>query len=373
MLNRRDFILTSLGILLLPAAARATTPDSQLLSPVSRDGKHFAAGLVLGEQAPHVSPLPMRGHGMLIDPRRPNEALVIARRPGTQAIKVDIHTGQVLHQWQAEEDRHFYGHAVYSADGKQLFFTENNVDSGKGLVSVRDANDFRVLAEYPTHGIGPHELLLMPDGVTLAVANGGILTLPETGRVKLNRGHIKTSLVYIDSRDGKLLGKYTVPSTQQSLRHLAVTPDGRVAAALQFEGDKNGPGVPLMMFHRGESEIRFADAPQEAWDKMRHYAASIAWDPASKHFVLSCPSGNLIACWSADEQYAGTIEVPKVSGIAFDGERGYASNELGEVYQLDIGRRRASLYKTLPGVQWDNHLYLASLPPGSGPRAPKRS
>jgi hypothetical protein len=297
---------------------------------------------------------------MLIDPRRPNEALVIARRPGTQAIKIDIRSGQVLQQWRAEEDRHFYGHAVYSANGKQLFFTENNIDSGKGLVTVRDPDDFRVLAEYPTHGIGPHELLLMPDGITLAVANGGILTLPETGRVKLNRGHIETSLVYLDSRDGKLLGKYPVASTQQSLRHLAVTPDGRVAAALQFEGDKNGPGVPLMMFHRGESEIRFADAPQEAWDKMQYYAASIAWDPASRHFVLSCPYGSVIACWSADEQYSGLIDVPKVSGIAFDGEHGYASNELGEVYQLDIGRERASLYTLLSGVQWDNHLYLTS-------------
>jgi len=145
----------------------------------------------------------MRGHGLQVDPRRRNEALVIARRPGTQAVKLDLETGRVLRQWQAGEDRHFFGHACFSADGGTLFVTENDIEAGQGLVTVRDADDFRVLAEYRTDGIGPHELLLMPDGVTLAVANGGIQTLPETGRVKLNRGRIETSLVYLDSRDGR--------------------------------------------------------------------------------------------------------------------------------------------------------------------------
>ncbi|HVK93706.1 MAG TPA: DUF1513 domain-containing protein, partial [Noviherbaspirillum sp.] len=152
MLSRRDFLLASLGTLMLPSIGRTATPEWQLLSPMSRDGKHFAADLTLGADEPHLASMPMRGHGMVLDPRRPTEALVIARRPGTLAIKFDLKTGRMLHQWQASEDRHFYGHAVYSADGRLLFFTENNVDTGEGLVTVRDADDFRVLAEYRTHG-----------------------------------------------------------------------------------------------------------------------------------------------------------------------------------------------------------------------------
>lgn len=301
----------------------------------------------------------MRGHGLLVDPRKSTEALIIARRPGTIAIKVELKTGQLLQQWRAAEDRHFFGHACYSADGRHLYVTENDIDTGQGLVTVRDASTFQMLAEYRTHGIGPHELLLMPDGVTLAVANGGIQTLPETGRVKLNRGRIESSLVYLDSRDGKLLGKYPVPSTHLSLRHLAVTPAGSVAAALQFEGDKTQPGVPLMMFHRREAALQFADAPQTAWDRMRHYAASVAYDVASDRFALSCPMGSVIACWSAAGDYAGLIDVPNASGLAFGDRHGFASNELGDVYRLDLARLNATLHTQFPGVQWDNHLYLA--------------
>lgn len=364
-ISRRTFMLAGLGALFLPASALAeisstsVTPAIRLLSPVSRAGRHFAASLDSDDET-HMAALPMRGHGLTIDLRNSDEILIIARRPGTLAAKVNLKTGRVLQQWEAGEDRHFFGHAVYSADGRTLFVTENDIESGQGLVTVRDAGDFRMLAEYRSHGIGPHELLLMPDGVTLAVANGGIQTLPETGRVKLNRGRIETSLVYLDSRDGKLLGRYPVASTQLSLRHLALAANGRLAAALQFEGDRTRPGVPLMMFHQGESALQFADAPQAEWDKMKHYAASVSYDPASDRFALTCPLGNVLACWTSTGEYAGRIDIPKVSGVAFGMGQGFASNELGEVYQLHLRDLDARLYAKLSGVQWDNHLYLGS-------------
>src|SRR5690606_6230349 len=185
------------------------------------------------------------------------------------------------HVWHADEARHFYGHACFSRDGKTVFTTENDIDTGDGVVSVRDARDFSVLDEYPTHGIGPHELLLMPDGVTLVVANGGVLTFPETGRVKLNRGRIVSSLAYIDSRDGKLIDKFVVPIPQMSLRHLAVTPDGQVGGAMQYEGNRK-EGQPLMIFHHGETALQLASASQAAWERMANYAASIAYDTHSQ-------------------------------------------------------------------------------------------
>jgi hypothetical protein len=359
-LSRRAFMLGGVGALLLPSAVQAALPGIRLLSPASGGGVHSSAALRTDGATPQLATLPMRGHGLLIDPRHPDEVLIMARRPGTLAIKLNVATGHIIHRWQAGEDRHFFGHACYSADGRTLFVTESDVDTGQGLVTVRDADDFRLLAEYRSHGIGPHELILLADGATLAVANGGIRTLPETGRVKLNRGRIESSLVYLDSRTGRLLDRYPVPSTQLSLRHLALAPNGRIAAALQFEGDRNQPGVPLMMFHRGEPSLQFADAPPSAWNRMRHYAASVAYDPASMRFALTCPRGDTLACWTAEADYVGHIELPKVSGIAFSGGQGFATNELGEVYRLDVARLSATLHARLPDIRWDNHLYIAS-------------
>ena len=360
MPSRRRFMLGGLGALLLPGIGRSAPRAPRLLSPCNWDRRHFCVRLGTDATAPDAVAIPMRGHGLLVDPHHPDEALILARRPGTLTAKVDLRTGRLLRQWDAGEDRHFFGHACYSSDGRTLFVTENDVESGQGLVTVRDAGDFRLLAEYRTHGVDPHELLLMPDGVTLAVANGGVRTLPETGRVKLNRGRIESSLAYLDSRDGRLLGLFPVPSTRLSLRHLALAPDGKLAAALQFEGDRTQPGTPLMMFHRGESALQFAVAPQAGWDRMRHYAASVGYDPASGRFALSCPLGDAIGCWSAkgDSAYAGVIAVPKASGIAFGAGQGFASNDSGEIYELDLVRMTARRHARFDGLQWDNHLYI---------------
>lgn len=359
MPTRRKFLSAALGAMAFPGMALANTSGVRALSPISRDGEHFAASFAFDGKSPRMTPLPMRGHGLLLHPVRRNEALIISRRPGTMMVRVDLNSGRQLRQWSVDEDRRVLGHAVYGAKGDVVFVTEDNIDSGSGIVSVRDAGTMRVLQEFDTHGIGPHELLLMPDGVTLAVANGGIRTLPETGRVKLNRGRIETSLVYLDVRSGRLLGKYVVPSTQQSLRHLALGKNGRLAAALQFEGDKTQPNVPLMMFHGGEAELQFAAAPEGVWDSMKQYAASIAYDAVSDRFALTCPFGDTLGVWSGAGEHVGCIDVPKVSGIAFHRGHGFASNELGELYQLDIAKLTADRLYQSPGLQWDNHLYLA--------------
>jgi len=60
-----------------------------------------------------------------------------------------------------------------------------------------------------------------------------------------------------------------------------------------------------MVFHQGESALQFAEAPQEAWERMRHYAASVAYDRANMRFALTCPVGSVIACWDAGGKYAG--------------------------------------------------------------------
>jgi hypothetical protein len=360
--NRRQFMATGIGaaLAMLPWRLHAASPAADalhLLSPARFNGEYVLAHTEGKSAMEAETNLPFRGHGLVLDPRNSNRALIMARRPGTEAILVDLPSGKILRTWQSEEDRHFYGHACFSADGKAVFTTENDIDTGDGIISVRDASDFSVLDEYPSYGIGPHELLMMPDGHTLVVANGGIKTFPETGRVKLNRGKIASSLAYIDSRSGKLADSFAVPLPHLSLRHLAITPDGQVAGAMQYEGEEEA-GQPLLLFHRGESSLQIAAAPQQVWDRMENYAASIAYDARNQCFALTCPKGDAITVWKADRRYQGAITFPKASGVTFADGKGYASNELGQICEFDASALKASLYADKTGLEWDNHLYL---------------
>ena len=58
---------------------------------------------------------------------------------------------------------------------------------------------FAVVGEIDTHGIDPHEVAWLPDGRSLLVANGGIMTHPRTFRRKLNIPTMDPSLCVLDA------------------------------------------------------------------------------------------------------------------------------------------------------------------------------
>jgi hypothetical protein len=125
--------------------------------------------------------LPSRGHDIVARPGG-TELVVFARRPGNWAVVLDLAYRRIAQTILAREDRHFYGHGAFSADGRLLLASENNADTGDGLLGIYDATDgYRRMGEIGSRGIGPHDLKLLPDRKTLAVANGGLRTLPDRG------------------------------------------------------------------------------------------------------------------------------------------------------------------------------------------------
>ena len=131
---------------------------------------------------------------------------MFARRPGTFAAVFEPTTGLVVRRFDTPPERHFYGHGVFEPTGRVLVATENDTSRGQGVLGLYDAADgYRRIGELPAHGIGPHDIALLPDGRTLAVANGGILTLPESGRDKLNLDSMRPSLNRIELASGRLL------------------------------------------------------------------------------------------------------------------------------------------------------------------------
>ena len=187
---------------------------------------------------------------------------MFARRPGTFAAVFEPATGLVVRRFDTPPDRHFYGHGVFEPTGRVLVATENDTRRGQGVLGLYDAADgYRRIGELPAHGIGPHDIALLPDGRTLAVANGGILTLPETGRDKLNLDSMRPSLNRIELASGRLLDEGRLPDRlhRLSIRHLAQAEGGLIAAGLQWEGEP-GDLVPLVAIDRGHG-LATLDAP----------------------------------------------------------------------------------------------------------------
>jgi hypothetical protein len=244
MPTRRD-LLSLLAAAALPAA-RAAESATLVASWAEGDRCHLGQ-LRLGEGGVRVHAyieLPTRAHGLALE--ADGSVLVAARRPGDWLLR--WHPANKTAQWHwVDDDRRLNGHVLCAPDsGGQgaVWTTETDQADARGLIGLRDARTLAKTAEWPTHGMDPHAMLVLPERVgavpagALLVANGGIPTQSETGRSHRDLSRMDPSLVALDPRSGRLLGQWRLADPRLSIRHLAFDPVSRqVGIALQAEHD----------------------------------------------------------------------------------------------------------------------------------------
>ena len=360
-INRRQFILGAsqavLAAWLLPACT--TQKSEQWLVSTCNDQRGQNMAAAINNQGVIVSSvkLPARGHDSLALPHKPGHALVFARRPDRFAVEIDFINGEIVSNIQSQSDSHFYGHGAFSKDRQYLYTTENLYDKKRGLIVVRDAKTYQVLDRFDSGGIGPHELMSMPDGKTLVIANGGIETHPNQPRKKLNLAHMQPNLAYLDITSGSILSSYAPPDNQLSIRHLTVRPDGAVFAGAQYQGSKSNI-QPLVFAHQGEDTLQPFSAPHSELYKMQQYTASLL--VKDDLLCVSCPRGSHLSFWDTKKHsFIGQQTFSDVSGLAYSNGKMLASSGKGLLKKLDNTHPisgRASLNSL--ALKFDNHMTM---------------
>lgn len=351
MPTRRAFLA---GLLASGVTAELSWADaggpSHLTAAMRPDGTYVLAGVRPGGALAFSQPLPGRGHAAVAHPARP-EAVAFARRPGTYALVIDCVSGRVLQALAAPSEHHFYGHGAFSADGTRLFTTENHVPSGQGRIGVwaRDAGYARV-GDMPSGGIGPHEMLRLPGRAVLAVANGGILTRPETGRHKLNLGSMRPNLTLM-REDGEILDQAALEAALHlsSLRHIAAFPDGRVACGFQWEGDPFASPALVGLYEAGA--LRLLDSPPEATRRLNAYVGSVAALPEGRIAVTS-PRGGVVQIIDPMHGFLSQSPQTDICGVAASAGAGLATDGRGGVHRVTARLSRIGQHD----LAFDNHL-----------------
>ncbi|MEM7302928.1 MAG: DUF1513 domain-containing protein [Pseudomonadota bacterium] len=304
-------------------------------------------GTVIGEH-----PLPARGHDVVFQPASGNLAVVFARRPGNFALAFSLQSRASKEPvlFTTPPNRHFYGHGVFSADGRLLFATENDFESGQGIIGIYDVRSgFSRVGEFASGGVGPHDVQLMPDGRHLLVANGGIETHPDYGRAKLNLATMQPNLALIEMSTGDLKARFMLqPSLSKiSMRHLAGE-DRRFWIAGQHEGDPAAP-VPLLFSWSEDDGLKELSLPRNHLRSLRGYVGSVAYNPATNELYASSPEGGtLLVIDTTSGKVKKTIASLLVCGVAPSGPSHLATSRDGEVI--------AGAHRHTSSQLWDNHI-----------------
>lgn len=350
MMDRRTFLTGLAAFMSAPAwagAARHTTGENVQLAATWQAGKGYQLGILEyadGLAIRSTLDVPTRAHGLLQEPG--GTLLAVARRPGDWLLRWN-REGKAL-QWRwIEPRRAFAGHVLASADGRTVYTTELDLDSGMGLVGVRDAATLEKQDEWATHGMDPHMLTwdaTRPE--TLIVANGGVPTQPETGRVKRDMDRMDSSIVRLAGSTGERLGQWRLGDPRLSLRHLAWN-GNLLGVALQAEHDnaRAKASAPILALFDGQS-LRTVDVPIS----LAGYGGSIA--PLGDGFAVGCPRSQGVAVLGI-EGFRTLVNLDEACPLATANGRLWAGGG-GKLMAMALDMHPAGEGQ-VPGIRLDNH------------------
>ena len=261
-------------------------------------------------------------------------------------------------QWVwAEGDRRFNGHVLVDTEGQAVHTTEVDVGSGQGRLVRRDPVSLEETAVWKTEGADPHDMELLSDG-RLLVANGGIPTWAETGRIKHDLDQMDPSLALIDVTTGNVDGQWRLPDPRLSIRHLAQQPEGLIGVALQAEhaDPVARAAAPVFALFDPEGEGRLQAQPSIRSGS--GYSGDVA--ALRGGWLVSCPRENQVLRWSRQGKPMPPFSLEAACALAPDlrAQRAWTLG-LASVIGDDGAEERRML---AVGARFDNHAVLWPMP-----------
>ncbi|ROQ47238.1 hypothetical protein EDB94_0954 [Marinobacter sp. 3-2] len=362
LLNRRALLKASIaggvavgltGCSLLPRKA-SVQPDGYAGAVGFPDGSFGVSAFNRNGRIVWQAPVDSRCHSGCNRPHQ-QETLFFERRPGWSFYVFDSTTGARKHHISAEPGEHFVGHGVFSTDGRHLYVTASRYDQGAGIIAVYDAEKgYRRTKTFDLAGIGPHELTLHPDGETLVIGLGGILTHPDYDRMKLNLDTMDPALVLMNRHSGKIVGRFRPPHHQQSARHVSVSGDGRVYVAYQHQGPLYE--TPPLLARLEEGTLREYRFDEDTRTALANYISSVVAHPETDLVAAASPiGGTAIIFRGKTGELVSRAHIADCAGIqTLAGGDFLVSSGRGKLIRLGAGKPARELADL--SVHWDHHL-----------------
>jgi hypothetical protein len=361
-LRRRELLKGLVGAALLPIGCER--PPRRLFASAQGDTDETFSLVVVDERGVACEiRSSFRGHGLAQNPIARESTIMFGRRPATECLVVDIDEGVARGRLVCPASRRFQGHGCFSADGAFVFATEADVVTADGKLGIYRADTLARIDELDTYGKEPHEVALLPDGSTLVVANGGLVTHAGSSETPENLDTMDSTLALVDARTGVRVSEHRVPEPKASIRHLAVTREGAIVFGMQVQREAmaRDDAVPLVSVLRLGASIAPLVVDEGLTRAMKDYVGSVAVCAATGVAATSSPRGDLVLFFDVGSgEEIGHHAFADVCGIAVDEARAtfWLAGSGGRVRAIDAHTlvEREGARRAFEPLRFDNHL-----------------
>lgn len=249
-------------------------------------------------------------HGVIKNPNA-NHKILVFEKKGEGGAEIDLKDNKLTTRIKPSKGCAFYGHGAYSADGKLVYATEYDEQTYVGKMTVRDADDFSVVGEFPTHGEWPHDCQFIDEGKTVAVTNGG-------GNIE---GGAVPNVSYIEVSTGELIEKIEFNSELINAGHLIISPNGDLGVGHAMrEGLDTREAMGALSLRPKDGKFKTMVTPAAVTGAMKGETLSLCLNTAKKTIAATNPYGRpngIVTFWNYETQkYVSSLEIEQPRGVA---------------------------------------------------------
>lgn len=317
-LHRRRFLEISscLGAagLLLPGwtltafAQEQAQQDAWLLGSGIRDGNAFVLFSNLTSNRFGRIPIPTLGHSILRHPAKAYTALSIPKKMSVMS-EVDLKSKKLIQSIDAGPGMSFYGHGAFNKDGSKFFTSEIEFETQKGVVKIRDGKTYREIGRVDSHGLRPHDIMLIENDTIAILTHGGLDRNQKDTAIDL-----RTNVTFVELATGKLLKRLVPDRSGFEIGHVALSKDGYLLGG-SFPQSGETYGDTFVAKPNGKfTQLEVPPAPIAK--KLKDQILSLALDSERALVAATSPKSGLVLFWNYKKnKFLKALEMKDPHGV----------------------------------------------------------
>ncbi|MNJ93289.1 hypothetical protein D3C87_109680 [compost metagenome] len=194
------------------------------------------------------------GHQVIQSPTKLNQFFSV-QKWGRNAVAVDSLTDEA-HYLQLPPDHYFFGHGVFLPNGEHILISVMDQKNMQGKLHIYDTKSLKLVEQYKTAGINPHDVQISHNGQQLIVMHAGLPLNERNGRAPKSAITLESCISKLSISSGDLISQHVLDTGHRAYAHFLNLSDTDILCmGLSIADNYNEKNQPASLAYLSKNEV----------------------------------------------------------------------------------------------------------------------